>query len=204
MNRMSGWKRKADIPGIAFFRSETDLPHPVDPVHPVEKWLDPVPGLCQRPCGESGPALVPSQPDASPLYRLVKSGEMPKRDRKPSAAEIELLRRWIESGAPTARDEPDFLPAGMHITAEEAVALGVPTRRNVPRCPPRQPGDADPHIRSTLSFATALRNPKDLAFSPGGPAAHPYAAAVPGSLGCAAHPRRGRGLRVRTLEPGRL
>ena len=49
MNRMSGWKRKAEIPGIAFFRFETDLPHPVDPVHPVEKRLDPVPGLCQRP-----------------------------------------------------------------------------------------------------------------------------------------------------------
>ncbi len=36
MNRMSGSKRKADIPGIAFFRSETDRPHPVDPVHPVK------------------------------------------------------------------------------------------------------------------------------------------------------------------------
>ncbi len=36
MNRMSGWRRKVEISGIAFFRSETDLPHPVDPVHPVK------------------------------------------------------------------------------------------------------------------------------------------------------------------------
>jgi hypothetical protein len=50
--------------------------------------------------GESGPVLVPGQPDKSPLYEKVQAGMMPpgKKDRL-TAAEVALIRRWIECGA---------------------------------------------------------------------------------------------------------
>src|SRR5262245_37781775 len=46
--------------------------------------------------GESGPAVVPGKPDESLLYEKVHGGTMPpaKKDRL-SAAEIEMIRRWI-------------------------------------------------------------------------------------------------------------
>src|SRR6185436_20762184 len=54
--------------------------------------------------GKSGPALVPGQVEASRIYEMVSSGKMPKRDRKLSAPEIDLLKRWIETDAKTARE----------------------------------------------------------------------------------------------------
>jgi mono/diheme cytochrome c family protein len=56
--------------------------------------------------GESGnPALVPGDPEASPLYTAVtwkdKDFEMPpKENDRLSAAQVELVRRWIAAGAP--------------------------------------------------------------------------------------------------------
>ncbi|MFO1460338.1 MAG: PSD1 and planctomycete cytochrome C domain-containing protein [Verrucomicrobiota bacterium] len=67
--------------------------------------------------GEEGPALVPGKPEQSLLFRRVESGEMPKRDKKLSAAEIAILRSWIASGARTARPEPAQPPVG--ITEED-------------------------------------------------------------------------------------
>ncbi|MBM3821484.1 MAG: DUF1553 domain-containing protein [Verrucomicrobia bacterium] len=69
--------------------------------------------------GDSGTALIPGKPDASLLFKRVQSGEMPKRDRKPTPQEIETLKRWIEGGAGTARPEPETLGQGMQITEEE-------------------------------------------------------------------------------------
>jgi hypothetical protein len=50
--------------------------------------------------GESGPVLVPGEPDKSPLYKKVQAGDMPpgKKDRL-TASEVALIRRWIEGGA---------------------------------------------------------------------------------------------------------
>lgn len=56
--------------------------------------------------GDSGPSVVPGDPDASPLHLAVtyadKEFAMPPRGRMPAAA-IEDLRRWIEMGAPDPR-----------------------------------------------------------------------------------------------------
>ncbi len=56
--------------------------------------------------------VVPGDLRKSRLYRRIHDGEMPPEDEKsrPSAADVALLRRWIEAGA------PDFNPA----TAAEA------------------------------------------------------------------------------------
>jgi hypothetical protein len=56
--------------------------------------------------GESGEAVMPGDPSASELYRRITlpstaEGYMPKNHKSPpSAAEIEVLRWWIEIGAP--------------------------------------------------------------------------------------------------------
>ena len=56
--------------------------------------------------GESGEAVIPGNPSGSELYRRITlpaaaEGYMPKNQKNPpSAAETELLRWWIEMGAP--------------------------------------------------------------------------------------------------------
>src|SRR5262249_48073155 len=51
--------------------------------------------------GESGPALVPGSADRSLLYRLASRREMPPRKGGHlTDAELALVRRWIDAGAP--------------------------------------------------------------------------------------------------------
>jgi hypothetical protein len=50
--------------------------------------------------------IVPSKPDQSELWLLVRNGEMPPPDAPPlTAAEKEVIRAWIAAGAPVA-DSP--------------------------------------------------------------------------------------------------
>lgn len=55
--------------------------------------------------GESGPAIVPKDFEKSLLYEKVAAGEMPpgKKDRL-TEAELAVIRRWIEAGAPAKAD----------------------------------------------------------------------------------------------------
>ncbi|MBW3542366.1 MAG: hypothetical protein KY476_19030 [Planctomycetes bacterium] len=50
--------------------------------------------------GDSGPGLVPGQPQQSLLYQLVTAGEMPPDLKLLLPAEIAALEEWIELGAP--------------------------------------------------------------------------------------------------------
>ncbi|HEV7281791.1 MAG TPA: PSD1 and planctomycete cytochrome C domain-containing protein [Pirellulaceae bacterium] len=63
--------------------------------------------------GESGPAIVPGEPDESLLIDAVEHGslEMPPPDTggKLSAEEIAVLRTWIATGAADPREEGDSL-----------------------------------------------------------------------------------------------
>jgi hypothetical protein len=54
---------------------------------------------------ESGPVIVPGKPEESKLYEMVHTTVMPpgKKD-KLSSAEVEIIRRWIESGARLGAD----------------------------------------------------------------------------------------------------
>lgn len=59
--------------------------------------------------GKSGPALVPGKPEESLLMKKVLSGEMPPPKmlyeyavRPPSSSEVDVLRHWIEAGAPAS------------------------------------------------------------------------------------------------------
>ncbi|HZN59114.1 MAG TPA: PSD1 and planctomycete cytochrome C domain-containing protein [Planctomycetota bacterium] len=64
--------------------------------------------------GKSGSAVVPGDAAASLLVHRVTAGEMPPRDRLVDAgvrpmepAELEVIRRWIDSGAPESATKPD-------------------------------------------------------------------------------------------------
>lgn len=68
--------------------------------------------------GKSGPALSPGKSADSLLIKKVKAGDMPPRQRlvevsvKPiEPAEIDVLSRWIDQGAPEATIEPDVATA---------------------------------------------------------------------------------------------
>jgi serine/threonine-protein kinase len=51
--------------------------------------------------GSDGNAFVaPGKPDASSIFLQIKSGEMPLRGAKLTAAELALIKSWIEAGAP--------------------------------------------------------------------------------------------------------
>ncbi|MFO0942374.1 MAG: PSD1 and planctomycete cytochrome C domain-containing protein [Pirellulales bacterium] len=69
--------------------------------------------------GESGSALVAANPAASLLFQRVESGDMPPGEARVSPEKLDILRRWIEKGAKTKRNEPESLPAGIPITEED-------------------------------------------------------------------------------------
>lgn len=69
--------------------------------------------------GDSGPALIPGNPDESFLLQRVRDGDMPPGEAKVSDAELQLLERWIAQGAPTARPEPTEIGPGLPILPED-------------------------------------------------------------------------------------
>ncbi len=56
--------------------------------------------------------LTPGNPAHSPIYQRIVEGEMPPEGAKsrPSAAEVAVLKRWIEAGAPAAETAPAARP----------------------------------------------------------------------------------------------
>src|SRR5262249_15021448 len=68
--------------------------------------------------GDSGPAVVPGQPDESVLWDQISRGEMPPRPEPPLSDEDKnLLRRWGERGAaglPNAAEAARTPPGSDH------------------------------------------------------------------------------------------
>jgi len=104
-----------DREGIDFFESKIRplLIHRCYECHSVEHGqaegelqLDSAAAL--RGGGVSGPALVPGKPDRSLLIRAVEYRDsklqMPPDEKLPQA-EVDLLRQWIELGAPDPRED---------------------------------------------------------------------------------------------------
>lgn len=69
--------------------------------------------------GDSGAAIKPGKIEESYLFDRIVEGEMPPGDAHLSEKEIALIRSWIQSGAPTARPEPEQLGSATLITEEE-------------------------------------------------------------------------------------
>src|SRR5207244_12446464 len=66
--------------------------------------------------GDDGPVIVPGKPEKSLLFKMVHSGEMPKRDKKLTREEVELIKQWIAGGAKAARDWSIQIGQGGEIT----------------------------------------------------------------------------------------
>jgi WD40 repeat protein/mono/diheme cytochrome c family protein len=69
----------------------------------------------------AGKKVVPGKPDESPLLRKVVGGKMPPPDEspRPSAADVALLKQWVEAGAPGAAPAP----ARAFVTEDDVASL---------------------------------------------------------------------------------
>lgn len=92
--------------------------------------------------GDSGPAMVPRQPEQSLLIELIDDGLMPPEDELQLApSEIAVLRRWIASGAaivgneepPIETDEADSRSMSFSDEARQHWAFQPVRRVDVPR-----------------------------------------------------------------------
>ncbi len=98
--------------------------------------------------GESGPAVVPGKAADSLLVERVKSGDMPPGKKKLSAAEIDVLDRWVAGGAVVEGPEPEKLAPGLAIAPEDRAWWAFQ--------PVKRP--AVPEVRNPTS---EIRNPID-------------------------------------------
>src|SRR5581483_8301069 len=65
--------------------------------------------------GDSGPAVEPGKRAESVLYEKISQGLMPPGKKKLSPAEVALVGRWIDRGAPAAGPEPQALASGFQL-----------------------------------------------------------------------------------------
>ena len=113
--------------------------------------------------GDNGPVIVTGKPDKSLLFTMVQSGEMPRREKKLTAEQIALIKKWITSGANISRPEPAELGKGSGITDEERAFWSFqPIRR--PAVPKTRPRD---RARTPIDgFLLSALAKKKLGFSP--------------------------------------
>ncbi len=114
--------------------------------------------------GDSGPAIVPGNPDGSLLYQRVRDGDMPPGKRKKlTPAEVAVLGRWIAGGARVRRPEPEAVGPGPLLTAEERAFWSFqPIRR--PAVPAFTAAD---RVRTPIdAFLLARLRAKGLGFAP--------------------------------------
>ena len=69
--------------------------------------------------GENGPAIITGNSRESILIKRIESNEMPPGKKKLEPEQISILKRWIDSGAKTEFKEPETLPRGNIITAQD-------------------------------------------------------------------------------------
>jgi hypothetical protein len=101
------------------------------------------------------------------LYARAASGEMPPEAKKLTPAQLDILARWIDSGAKTLRDEPAPLAAGATFTAEERGHWSFQPIRRPPlpllRNPPLAPTAIDAFLLARLeSEGQGFGPPADL------------------------------------------
>src|SRR6266550_2807088 len=113
--------------------------------------------------GDDGPVIVPGKPNRSPLFKLIHSGEMPKRDKKLTREQVALIKQWIATGAKTARPEPAELGKGGGITEEERAFWSFQPIRQ-PKIPTTKPKD---RARTPIdAFLVTSMAKQKLSFSP--------------------------------------
>ena len=112
--------------------------------------------------GDSGPALIEGDREASLLVARVRTGEMPPGDKKLTPQQLETIDAWIAAGAKTARPEPDN-PAAAEITPDEQAFWSF---QPVARPVVPQPRAAD-RVRTPIdAFLLAKLEERGLTFAP--------------------------------------
>jgi Protein of unknown function (DUF1553)/Protein of unknown function (DUF1549)/Planctomycete cytochrome C len=94
--------------------------------------------------GENGAALKPGSLKDSILWEKIRTDAMPEGDVKLSAAEKDVIRRWIEAGAPGDDKTPAARGPDLTITDEDRNfwAFQTPVRPRVPAVKTSNPIDA--------------------------------------------------------------
>ncbi|MCE9526734.1 MAG: PSD1 and planctomycete cytochrome C domain-containing protein, partial [Planctomycetales bacterium] len=120
--------------------------------------------------GDSGAALVEGKPEQSLLIEKISKGEMPpKEEGKLDDKQLDLIRRWVASGAPIAGDKE--LPLE---TAEPPSRITAEDRKFWSFVPPVRPSlpvlkNAD-RARSAIDvYLLARLEPKQLSYAPDAP-----------------------------------
>ena len=113
--------------------------------------------------GQSGPAIVPGDPEGSLLIQRIESEACPPRElllkffvRRPPKSEVRTLRDWIASGAPEEDIRPDIA------TTEPDPLVSDEDRRHWAFQPPKKPASGN----SIDEFLLRKLQQKGLAFSP--------------------------------------
>jgi len=112
--------------------------------------------------GDSGPAIVPGEPEDSLLLQRVREGDMPPGEAKVPDAEVQMLARWIAQGAPTARPEPAEIGPGLPILPEDRQWWSFqPIQRPTIAAP-----TVDASVRTPIDALLIEAMPPGLSFSP--------------------------------------
>ena len=119
--------------------------------------------LAMRKGGKNGPALIPGDPDASPMIQRIESQACPPQElmlkyfvKRPSKAEVETLRDWIAAGAVEADIGPDVA------TNEPDPLVSDEDRQHWAFQPPK----VEPGAKSIDDFVFAKLQENGLTFSP--------------------------------------
>ncbi|MGL4555680.1 MAG: DUF1549 domain-containing protein, partial [Gemmataceae bacterium] len=112
--------------------------------------------------GRAGPGFVPGKSAQSLIVERMLSGEMPPAGKKVPPEQIALVRRWIDAGAATLREEPASIPPGIGISEQERAGWFY-------QPPVRPPTPAVPAARARTpidAFLLARQREKNLSFNP--------------------------------------
>jgi hypothetical protein len=69
--------------------------------------------------GDSGAAIQVGHANESLLIQRIQKGEMPPGESHVPAAQLDMLRKWIDGGTKTERPEPEQIGPGVPITIED-------------------------------------------------------------------------------------
>jgi hypothetical protein len=115
--------------------------------------------------GKHGPAIAPGDPEGSLLLQRVRDGEMPPSGKPVPAGQADILERWIQQGAPTARPEPENIGPGLGVSEEERAFWSFqPIRR--PAIPTLSESDGARARTPVDAFALRRLRERGISFSP--------------------------------------
>lgn len=110
-----------------------------------------------------GHLVVAGDPAKSELVKIIKSGEMPKKGKQVSEADLAVIEKWIAQGAKTAKPEPLVMAPGPIIMDEDREYWAFqPVKR------PKVPSNVDAkQVRTPVdAFVLAKMGEKGLHMAP--------------------------------------